>query len=289
MQERKICPICDNEVLEKQLSTTDYFGTQESFDLVACNQCQTLYTTLYPDLQESIKYYKSDSYVSHGDKKGFLFDNIYATAKWLNIHNKYKLLFKHIRSKSHLDIGCGTGDFLVYLKGHGIKTSGVEIDDSARAISKAKELKVYSELPEMNEDKFDSISMVHVLEHIHDLKEYMRFIKEHLNKKGILFLALPNHQSADAEYYKEYWAGYDVPRHLHHFSPKSISAIAQQFGLKLVATYPMKFDSYYASLLSHKYKTGSTNYFKAFIQGYKSNMKARKSGNFSSLIYILQK
>lgn len=276
-------------MLVNQLTTQDFFGTQESFNLLKCKQCDTMYTSPFPNEKESITYYKSNSYVSHGDKKGLIFDNVYSVAKWLNIHNKYKLLFRHIRSKSHLDIGSGTGDFLMYLKGTGITTRGIEVDEHARSISFEKGLEVHPNLDAVKEHSFDSISMIHVLEHIHDLRGYIQFVEERLNYKGILFLALPNYLSHDASHYHTHWAGYDVPRHLYHFTPKSILEISKSFGLKLVAKYPMKFDSYYASLLSHKYQTGKTNYLRAFIQGYRSNMKARKSGNFSSLIYILQK
>lgn len=289
MEERNNCQICNSSELVNQLTTQDFFGKQESFNLIKCETCDTLYTSPFPNENESITYYKSNSYVSHGDKKGLIFDNVYSIAKWLNIHNKYKLLFRHIRSKSHLDIGSGTGDFLKYLKGRGIDTTGIEIDKQARNVSLDKGLKIKSTLNDVEEDTFDSISMIHVLEHVHDLRGYLKFIEQRLNEKGILFLALPNYLSHDARHYKDHWAGYDVPRHLYHFSPKSILEISKSFGLKLVASYPMKFDSYYASLLSHKYRTGKTNYLKAFIQGYRSNMKARKSGNFSSLIYILQK
>ena len=248
-----------------------------------------MYTDPFPTAAESIKFYKSSSYVSHGDKKGFFFDTIYGTIKWLNIHNKLRILSLHTKLNKHLDIGCGTGDFLKYLNRKGASTTGIETDDDARSTALNKKLTVFRTLTDAPTAQYTSITMIHVLEHVHQLQQYLTFITEHLEEKGILFLALPNYLSHDAKYYKEYWAGYDAPRHLYHFQPKSVEIIAKDFGLKLVRQYPMKFDSYYVSLLSHQYASGKTNYLKAFLEGFKSNWKARKTGNFSSLIYILQK
>ena len=110
-----------------------------------------------------------------------------------------------------------------------------------------------------------------------------------LDRNGILILALPNYKSLDSQHYGEHWAGLDVPRHLYHFSQKSVHQLAKSFGLNIVATHPMTFDSYYVSLLSEQYKSGSKNYLKAFANGYKSNASAKKTNEYSSLIYILSK
>ena len=101
-------------------------------------------------------------------------------------------------------------------------------------------------------------------------------------------VAVPNYKSYDAIYYKEYWAAYDVPRHLWHFSRLSINNLFQSVNMKVIKTLPMKFDSFYVSLLSEKYKTGSSNFFKAFFIGLRSNIKASASKEYSSLIYILK-
>ena len=289
MRTREKCSVCCNKNLVRHLSTQDFFGTNETFHLLRCEACQTLYTSPFPDQNESITYYKSNSYVSHGDSKGFLFDKIYSLAKHINLKKKYSILSKHVTPKRHLDIGCGTGDFLSYLKQKGIEVTGVEIDQNAKEAATKKGIQTFQTLQSVPKNTYDSISMIHVLEHVHELENYMNITRNLLSKKGILFLALPNFLSHDASVFKRYWAGYDVPRHLYHFSPQSIQTLADKFGLNLVKTYPMKFDSYYASLLSIQYSTRSTNYLKAFIQGALSNNKALKTGNFSSLIYILQK
>ena len=99
----------------------------------------------------------------------------------------------------------------------GWQISGLESDKTAR--KKAKELynlkldsseKLFS-LPVKS---FDAITMWHVLEHVHELHNYIKKIKELLKPGGKLFIAVPNYTCYDEKIYKEFWAAYDVPRHL---------------------------------------------------------------------------
>jgi hypothetical protein len=103
-----------------------------------------------------------------------------------------------------------------------------------------------------------------------------------------MFVAVPNFKSYDAAYYKEFWAAYDVPRHLWHFSQKTIHTLFDAVDLKVVKTYPMKYDSFYVSLLSEKNKKGTYNFMKAFLVGLRSTLKAIKTKEYSSLIYELK-
>ncbi len=130
--------------------------------------------------------------------------------------------------------------------------------------------------------------MWHVLEHVPNLTEYIAQLKSLLKPEGTLVVAVPNFKSYDANYYKEFWAAYDVPRHLWHFSKKSIQELFREENMEVIKTLPMKFDSYYVSLLSEKYKTGRTNFIKAFFIGFKSNFKGRTAKEYSSHIYIIK-
>ena len=112
--------------------------------------------------------------------------------------------------------------------------------------------------------------------------------KSLLKPNGTLVIAVPNFKSYDAQYYKNFWAAYDVPRHLWHFSKTAIENLFKKENLKLVKTLPMIFDAYYVSLLSEKYKSGFMNPVKAFWIGFRSNLKARSSKEYSSHIYILK-
>jgi predicted SAM-dependent methyltransferase len=118
----------------------------------------------------------------------------------------------------------------------------------------------------------------------------MEQVKYVLKDEGIAFIALPNHKSWDTQYYKKQWAAWDVPRHLYHFSMDTFSNLAKKHGFKIVEILPMKFDAFYVSLLSEKYRTNKMNYIKALFQGMKSNRWAKKNNNnYSSLIYVLRK
>ncbi|MEQ6121342.1 class I SAM-dependent methyltransferase [Reichenbachiella sp. MALMAid0571] len=204
---------------------------------------------------------------------------------------KLRILNKLSKKKTLLDYGCGTGDFLKYCQSNNWNVTGIEINKNANQIAKEKiGDTIFNDINDIDKtNKFDIITLWHVLEHIHDLKKVFKKLKNKLTKSGHLIVALPNHECLDQKIYKEYWAAYDVPRHLYHFNRLTFNKLASKMDMKVVKIIPMKFDSYYVSLLSEKYKSGSTSYIKSFINGWKSNRWASKNGNnYSSLIYILK-
>ncbi|OEK07085.1 class I SAM-dependent methyltransferase [Roseivirga misakiensis] len=285
------CYLCGNNELISDRLVEDHYGSGERFQLTRCKVCDTIYTNPRPSKDKIITYYKSNSYVSHGDKINPIFDTIYKSVQSLNFRSKRGILEKYTLAKNHLDYGCGSGAFLNYLTKHKWNVEGVEPDSTARAFAQEKyQLNILPDTDSIDpQTNFSSISLFHVLEHVHDLENTLNDLINQLDENGILLLALPNFHSNDAQHYQEYWAGYDVPRHLYHFSQKSIHQLSKTFGLNIVATHPMKFDSYYVSLLSEQYKTGSKKYLSAFRRGYISNRMAKRNGEFSSLIYILSK
>jgi 2-polyprenyl-3-methyl-5-hydroxy-6-metoxy-1,4-benzoquinol methylase len=191
-----------------------------------------------------------------------------------------------------LDYGCGTGMFLNVCKNDGWETYGMEPDDNARKMSIEKGLDVFSDKEKVSDriadKKFNAITLWHVLEHVTDMEATLSFFKSKLNDDGVLIIAVPNHVSYDAQYYKEFWAAYDVPRHLHHFDINSMTSLVEKAGFKFKESKPMKFDSFYVSMLSEKYKTGSVNLVKAFLVGLTSNFKAKDTHSYSSTIYIFK-
>jgi len=135
----------------------------------------------------------------------------------------------------------------------------------------------------------DCITLWHVLEHIHDLNPTFEKIKKLLSKDGILVLALPNSNSYDAGIYQQFWAAYDLPRHLYHFTETTIKLLATNYNLTCIKTIPLKIDAFYISILSEKYKNSSFGLLKGLKAGIKSNRKAKQSGyGYSSMIYILK-
>ena len=288
------CPWCNSENNSKFLELKDYFLTQENFEILECNDCKLLFTTPCPAPDKIGDYYKSDDYLSHNESKKGIVPQIYNLVKKVNIKNKFNITVngQQTTDNSILDIGCGVGDFLNYAKEKGCDITGIEPSEDARKIAEEKlGTKIFSpeELQNIPNESFDIVTMWHVLEHVADLKTEIHHLERIVKKNGRLVLALPNYKSFDAEYYKDKWAAYDVPRHLNHFSRTSIKNIFNTTAFQLIDIKPLKWDSYYISMLSEQYLKHSNALLKATITGCKSNCKARKSGEYSSLVYVFTK
>lgn len=287
------CPSCGSKNLINFLTTKDYFFTQEEFNLDKCENCLLVFTNPIPTPDTLNSYYETENYLSHNSKNNSLLDIVYRTARYLNIRNKYKLVKKYQHPANVLDIGSGTGELLDYFKNQGWTTTGIEPNEDARnfAIDKYG-LNILNEerIEQLEAHSFDLIMMWHVLEHVSELNKRLEQIKKLLKHNGIIVIAVPNIDSPDFNYYKEYWAGLDVPRHLYHFSKKSIEHFFNRHSIRLIQVHPMKLDAYYTSLLSEKYKGGKLNYLKALQKGFQSNFKAKRlNNNYSSIIFVARK
>lgn len=281
------CPICGEKDLSKFIDTLDYTTTREAFTIQRCSHCSLLITNPRPDKSSIGKYYQSDRYISHTGGNATLMDTIYRSVRNITLRKKLSLINKYQSKFNLLDYGCGTGEFLATCKDAGWTVTGVEPSDEAR-IRNRKDLTVVEDLSKVN-TQVNAITMWHVLEHVHDLNETLARLRSLLTNNGTIFIAVPNHESYDARYYKNFWAGYDVPRHLWHFNKENVKTLLTRHNLKLQAIVPMKFDSYYVSLLSEGYKnpgrSSVTRSASAFVRGLISNLRAGRD-NHSSLIYI---
>ncbi|WP_410879172.1 class I SAM-dependent methyltransferase [Myroides sp. DW712] len=275
---------------EKFLEVKDYTVSQEKFSLYYNRTYDLLLTDPMPAKEDLGRYYQSENYISHTDGKRNLFERLYQEVKKIALRKKVDLLFKqHHTVGALLDIGCGTGDFLVEAKKRGWTTTGFEPNDKASTLAFNKGISVVTNLRELPNHSFDVITLWHVLEHIPNLEEQIIELNRLLKPEGKLVIAVPNFKSYDATYYKSHWAAFDAPRHLWHFSQKSITAIFSAFQFKVDELQPMLFDSFYVSLLSEEYKTGKKNWIKAFFVGLRSNIEARSTMEYSSIIYCLSK
>lgn len=275
------------------LRVKDHSVSGEEFQLIYNSQLEMLETFPQPLEEQLPKYYQSEDYISHTDAKRNLFEKAYHFIKMIALKRKLKLINSFsVEEKKLLDVGCGTGDFLKVAKDNNWNVSGVEPNANARIIANTKtDNSVYDieQLLKFEKQSFDVITLWHVLEHLPKLENHIAVFESLLKPNGRLVIAVPNYKSFDANYYKENWAAFDVPRHLWHFSRKSISKLVQKKGMELIKTRPMIFDAYYVSLLSEKYKNGFMNPIKAFWIGWLSNLRAKRTGKFSSLIYIIKK
>ncbi len=271
------------------LECKDHTVTGEQFKLYLDKERDMLITLPKPEIQDLEKYYQSEDYISHTDAKRSFFEKAYHIVKTYAIARKVKLISSLSEKPGRiLDIGAGTGDFLIHAKNKDWIVEGVEPNEQARKLSNQKGVELKKDSSEYGPQTFDVITMWHVLEHVPDLKAQIEEIKRLLKPEGHLIIAVPNYKSYDAVYYKSFWAAYDVPRHLWHFSKKSMKAIFEKENLDLKKIKPMKFDSFYVSLLSEKYKTGKMKYLKAIGIGLLSNLKGSFSKEYSSHIYIFK-
>lgn len=286
------CPICQHDKFTFHVTCQDYLVSNETFQIQQCVHCHFLFTNPRPAAETIGRYYQSDQYISHNDEKQGLVSNLYKTVRRYTLNQKAKLI-KDLNGQvgSLLDIGCGTGAFLEYCQQKGWRIQGVEPDSGARLVaSKRLNISVAAELATQTESETsDVVTLWHVLEHIPDLQQTLERIHQHITKNGTLLLALPNHLSWDAAKYRQWWAAYDVPRHLSHFSPKTITSLVEQQGFKRIKMIPMPFDAYYIAMLSTQHRDGKINYAESLLNGFRSNLNAARTGNYSSLTYVFKK
>lgn len=270
-------------------TTKDFLVSGESFSLVWNEDHKILITQPQPLKENLYKYYESNEYISHTDSKNGLLNILYQAVKNYSLKRKVRLIEKLNQGKgSLLDIGAGTGDFLKYAKDTHWEVDGVEVNANARARSQKKGIQLKESMDDFKGDQFDVVTLWHVLEHVPDLENTVLNIEALVKEGGTLIVAVPNFNSYDAKFYKEFWAAYDVPRHLWHFSRESMKMLFTS-KMTLVKTKPLIFDAFYVSLISEKYKKGNTFSLRAFWVGLRSNLSAWKTKEYSSLIYVFKK
>lgn len=289
------CPCCNSNSIKEVLVAKDYTVTKENFGVWECGNCTLRFTQDIPDVESIAPYYKAEAYVSHTDTKEGLVNKLYHAVRNITLKSKCNLL-KQTTGLEHgnlLDIGAGTGAFAQTMQEAGWQITGLEPDASARNIAQQKfglQLQTPNNLYQLSNEQFDAITMWHVLEHVHDLHAYLEKFHAILKPNGLLFIAVPNYTSGDESIYKEHWAAYDVPRHLYHFSPKSINVLAASKGFEVKKYLPMWFDSFYVSMLSEQCKNEKGNLVLAFLNGCISNIQALFNvKKCSSIIYVLEK
>jgi 2-polyprenyl-3-methyl-5-hydroxy-6-metoxy-1,4-benzoquinol methylase len=286
------CPVCDNQDFTSFMQCPDHFLSKEVFTIARCENCGFLFTNPRPESEKLSSYYKSEEYISHSNTKKGLRNFLYQNVRNYTIRRKLKMIQGFKKEGTLLDIGCATGEFLNYCKTKNWEVTGIEPDETARQNAiKNYSLNIREEafLKNIPSDSFDVITMWHVLEHVPQLNERIAQLQKLLRPGGTLFIAVPNANSHDAKLYGSYWAAYDVPRHLYHFTNVSITRLFLKHSFMLIKSVPMKFDSYYVSMLSEKYMLTKNTFFNGLLSGLVSNRAARNKNEYSSMIYVFQK
>ncbi len=287
------CPVCNSSAIHQVLTCKDYTVSKELFDIWECKKCSLRFTNPVPDETAIGPYYQSDAYISHSDSGKGLINKLYKVARNYTLTWKLNLV-KHksrLQTGRLLDIGAGTGAFVNTMAKAGWNCTGLEPDAGARKVAKKNyglTLQPPENLFNLPEQSFDVITLWHVLEHVHQLHEYIAQIKRILKPGGIVLIAVPNYTSKDAQHYREFWAAYDVPRHLYHFSPQAMRTLVELHAMEVRETTPMRLDAYYISMLSERYKTGKSKLSGAIWNGFNANMEGGEDKEkYSSLVYII--
>lgn len=289
------CPVCNGNTFSNFLKCTDFFVSEEEFQIKKCNSCGFKITENIEDENNIGKYYQSENYISHSNTSKGLVNSVYHTVRKYMLGNKRKLVENVSATPKGqiLDIGTGTGFFLNEMKQKGWQITGTEKSSDAREFTKKEfnlDILPTDELFNIQENSFDIITLWHVLEHIHQLNKNMEQFFRLLKKDGKLIIAVPNHNSYDATHYREFWAAYDLPRHIWHFAPKQMQIFGKKHGFSLLNIHTMPFDAFYVSLLSEKYKKSKIALLKGMFHGkiswFTSLFKPEKC---SSVIYVFEK
>ncbi len=297
------CPLCRKDLYNSDinklpkafLSGKDTLVTGNRFTIETCRHCGFLFTNPRPKQEEISKYYHSEAYISHTVKKQSLMDRIYFGVQKIMLARKINLLKKHTKPnfRKLLDYGCGTGAFLNQASLSSFVTVGYEPEHYARKIAQNKGLDVAGKKEKVlgnNTQTYHVISLWHVLEHLHEYPSILNDFYTKLNPGGILLIAVPIANSADAQHYKNHWAAWDLPRHLYHFTRESLVKGCNQTGFKLIENKGMPFDSYYISWLSEQNKKNPVAPLNAFLLGTWSNANAMIGQTpWSSEIFVFKK
>lgn len=271
------------------MKVLDHFLTGEPFELKPTETPGVLKTSPVPS--QLSRYYQSSDYISHNQDGKSVKEKIYKWAQSINLNYKRNTIAEYLPLNAQvLDYGCGVGDFLQSIEPE-FFTYGYEPSPLATniALQKLKRTTLLSSIDDLPDQSLDAITLWHVLEHIENQEDILGKFYNKLKTNGLLFIALPNHTSFDAAHYKSFWAGYDVPRHLYHYSREGAIEKFNSPKWIIKKIKPLLLDSIYISILSEKYKKNAFGLFLGSLMGVISNIKALKTGEYSSLIYVVEK
>jgi 2-polyprenyl-3-methyl-5-hydroxy-6-metoxy-1,4-benzoquinol methylase len=295
MVHHNVCPLCSSEKINLLHRCVDHFISKEVFTVYICNSCSFEFTQDYPAETAIGRYYESVDYISHSDTSKGISNKIYLIVRNFMLGKKRSIIenVTGLKRGKLLDIGSGTGHFASTMKKAGWIVSGIEINQKARDFSISKfGLEVISpeKIDTLDAESYDCITLWHVLEHFHDPFKYAADIFNLLRPGGICLVAFPNCTSYDAEYYRQFWAAYDVPRHLWHFNPVTIGLFSEKSGFNAESMKSLPLDLFYISILSERYRGSKAAFFRGILNALPFAISAffnkRKS---SSIISVLRK
>ena len=242
------CPLCKNEELDGVFAADDYVSA-DTFFVYRCRQCDLGITEFNFKLKKLWDYYGPSYY---GNRKS-LIENV------IN-YFRVRLMIRVMGSAephSLLDVGCGNGSFLVRIRNIGWSAIGTELAPPNHLNGTVKKFIYKGDLinNHIAAESIDVVTMWHSLEHFIDPVSYISEIRRILKHGGLLVLEVPNFLSWQSKFFRTNWFHLDVPRHLLHFSPRSIYYLLEQAGFKNIQVthgdYIYEFFGYLQSILNY--------------------------------------
>jgi SAM-dependent methyltransferase len=146
-----------------------------------------------------------------------------------------------------LDVGCGDGQFLARMQALGWNVEGVDVDERAVVNARRQALKIHcGRLHEIGftDDVFDAIVLSHVLEHVHDPELLLRECYRILRPGGQFRVFVPNAGGVGQRHFGRDWGGLDPPRHLYHFTARTLGELGASAGFRVRVRASSAIDRY---------------------------------------------
>lgn len=245
--EDKTCLACGSPEVEDYCSVPDRLRRrfEETWRIRRCRRCGFGWTAPMPAPEELPSLYPP-GYL--GDTEGMLDDflsgRLQRTRSWRGEMEKARLLERLLPAGKILDVGCGDGRFLLALDPARYERTGVDhaapVLDSVR--SRISDLRLIAgdlHTAGLEQGSFDAVTFWHALEHMPDPRRVLRRAAALLKSGGLLVVSLPNLQSIQARLFRSHWYAFDdVPRHLYHFSIRSLDVLLEETGFRVICRLP---------------------------------------------------
>ena len=234
------CKLCGIDSTKFMFHVRDRNSREKRvFNLVKCKTCGLAYLNPRPNKEEINEYYPP-WYHSRAQKE---IVDIEKTMIWgipwrEAMQKKAKPILRYKREGRILDIGCGDGSLLMFMKGLGWETYGIDFQEgSSRYAREVLGLDVFSgRLEEVSypKDFFDIIILFHVLEHLSDPLKTLEKVRPLLKEDGVLLIEVPNFASFEAWVFRSRWVGIAAPVHLYQFAPHTLEAMLKSAGFNTI-------------------------------------------------------
>ena len=237
------CIICNSKDNFKLIeSVCDRFKKQDSYNILECS-CGMVMLNPRPNISNIAEHYESNDYQPHY-KKNNLLNLLYRIAQFINNNSKASVIGKYFKKGSLLDFGGGDGQFNSYMARN--KWNSIYYEPHLEK----KDSHHIVDITELNKESFDVITMFHSVEHLHNIHESLSNIYNLLDPQGVLLISFPNYYAYEKSFFKEHWIAYDAPRHLYHFSPKSIEKLLIKKKFRIIESKAVYLDTFYNIIMS---------------------------------------